>query len=114
MLTCAVSRVATGGLALPSRRSRVHRAAAAVSTRSPHSRRIVTVRKATGDEDEGGSSDDGDIESKRYNEKISDQNFRADEPGAGCLMPPGSIINPGVALAWSTKSRGYTRAPPRG
>ena len=28
-------------------------------------------------------SDDGDIESKRYNEKISDQNFRADQPGAG-------------------------------
>ena len=64
MLTCAVSRVATGGLALPSRRSRVNRAAAAVSTRSPHSRRIVTVLKATGDEDEGGSSDDGDIDWK--------------------------------------------------
>lgn len=46
-------------------------------------------------------SDDGDIESKRYNEKISDQNFRADQPGAGCLMPPGSIINPGVALGYN-------------
>ena len=64
MLTCAVSRVATGGLALPSRRSRIRRAAVAVSTRSPHSRRIVTVRKATGDEDEGGSSDDGDVDWK--------------------------------------------------
>ena len=32
--------------------------------RSPHSRRVVTVRKATGDEDKGGSSDDGDIDWK--------------------------------------------------
>ena len=65
MHTCAVSRVATGGLALPSRRSRVRpRAAVAVSTRSPHSRRVVTVRKATGDEDKGGSSEDGDVDWK--------------------------------------------------
>ena len=64
MLTCAVSRVATGGLALPSRRSRARPRAVASSTRSPHSRRVVTVRKATGDEDKGGSSDDGDVDWK--------------------------------------------------
>ena len=35
-----------------------------------------------------------------YNEKISDANYDNDDPGAGCLMPPGALINPGVALGY--------------
>ena len=44
--------------------------------------------------------DTGDVDTKAYNEKISDANYDNDDPGAGCLMPPGALINPGVALGY--------------
>ena len=44
--------------------------------------------------------DTGDVDTA-YNEKISDANCDNDDPGAGCLMPPGALINPGVALGYN-------------
>ena len=36
-------------------------------------------------------------------EKISDASYdSSDDPGAGCLLPPGALINPGVALGFES------------
>ena len=61
---------------------------------------VAEGRVAVAAREEDLLEDTGDVDTKAYNEKISDANYDNDDPGAGCLMPPGALINPGVALGY--------------
>lgn len=62
---------------------------------------VAEGRVAVAAREEDLLEDTGDVDTKAYNEKISDANCDNDDPGAGCLIPPGALINPGVALGYN-------------